>query len=59
MKSFIILFLFLCISSISKADVFGGDFMILSNGDTVLCQIKIAGKRLYQNPINPNLVKTK
>ena len=45
MKSFIFLILFSCISSIAKADVFAGGFIILSNGDTVLCQIKIAGKK--------------
>lgn len=45
MKSFIVIFLFACISTTAKADVFAGGFLILSNGDTVLCQIKIAGKK--------------
>jgi len=45
MKPFIILFLLCCITTIAKADVFAGGFIVLSNGDTVLCQIKIAGKK--------------
>lgn len=49
MKSFAILFLFLSISITTKADVYASGFIILSIGDTVLCQIKIAGKKKVTN----------
>ncbi len=45
MKAFFFLFLFTCSSVLAKADVFVSGFLILSSGDTVLCQIKIAGKK--------------
>lgn len=46
MKSLILVFLFSCLATIVKADdVYAGGFLILTGGDTIMCQIKIAGKK--------------
>jgi hypothetical protein len=45
MKTFLVFLLLSCIGNTTKADVYAGGFLILSTGDTVFCQIKIAGKK--------------
>lgn len=49
MKSLIAVVLFICLSIATKADVLVSGFLILSSGDTVKCQIKIAGSKKVTN----------